>query len=60
MQPRVDTLIIKEIPINWERLEALIQEMLDQGIVEESSSPWASPIVLVAKSSGNTQFCVDY
>ena len=34
--------------------------MSDQGIVEEFSSPWASPIVLVAKSDGSTQFCVDY
>lgn len=26
------------------KVEALIEEMLDQGIVEESSSPWASPL----------------
>ncbi|GBM47529.1 Retrovirus-related Pol polyprotein from transposon 297 [Araneus ventricosus] len=30
------------------------------GIREESSGPWASPIVLAKKKVGSTRFCVDY
>ncbi|GBL91308.1 Retrovirus-related Pol polyprotein from transposon 297 [Araneus ventricosus] len=34
--------------------------MMDNGIIEESSRPLASPIVLVRKKYGSTRFCVDY
>ncbi|GBN42631.1 Transposon Ty3-I Gag-Pol polyprotein [Araneus ventricosus] len=34
--------------------------MVDNRIIEESSGPWASPIVLVKKKDGSTRFCVDY
>ena len=34
--------------------------MLDQGIIEESSSPWMAPAVFVKKSSGEIRLCVDY
>ncbi|GBM86428.1 Transposon Ty3-I Gag-Pol polyprotein [Araneus ventricosus] len=43
-----------------EEADNLVKEMVDNGIIEESSGPWASPIVLVKKKDGSTRFCVDY
>ena len=37
-----------------------LEEMLDQGVVRPSTSPWASPVVMVKKKDGSLRFCVDY
>ena len=37
-----------------------IEDMLEKGIISPSTSPWASPIVLVHKKSGDLRFCIDY
>ncbi len=34
--------------------------MIEQGVAEPSSSPWAAPIVLVRKHDGTIRFCTDY
>ena len=41
---------LKEQLAQWER----------EGVVEECFSPWASPLVPVAKPNGKTRWCVDY
>lgn len=37
-----------------------MQEMLDMGIIKDSNSPFASPVVLVGKQDGTWRMCVDY
>jgi hypothetical protein len=38
----------------------MVDEMVQGGVITESCSPWASPVVLVRKKSGELRFCVDY
>lgn len=41
-------------------IKQLLKEMKADDITEPSSSPWASPVVLVSKANGKWLFCVDY
>ena len=36
-----------------------VQEMLQQGIIEQSQNGWSSPIVMTWKSDGSRRFCSD-
>ena len=38
----------------------VVETLQEQGLIEPSDSPWASPVVLVRKKNGNWRFCVDY
>ena len=37
-----------------------IREMQQAGVIQPSSSPWASPVVMVRKKDGTHRFCIDY
>lgn len=41
-------------------VEKQVNDMLSQGVIQPSTSPWSSPIVLVKKKDGSYRFCVDY
>lgn len=43
-----------------EKVKDMIQEMINCGIITESSLAYASPILLVKKKTGNQRLCIDY
>ena len=47
-------------PMKHKEVQRQIQDLLNAGAIEESRSPWASPIVLVPKKGGEWRLCVDY
>jgi len=46
--------------VRRENVAEMISAMEKYGVVQPSTSPWASPVVLVPKKDGSLRFCVDY
>ena len=49
------------VPVHLQKpMRELIDNMIKNNIVKKSSSPWASPVVMVTKPDGSYRFCIDY
>ena len=63
--PTGDASPIKQTPrrVSYHQKDEIdknLKSMLDDGVVQPSSSPLAAPVMLVKKKDGSTRFCVDY
>ncbi|KAL2097674.1 hypothetical protein ACEWY4_006881 [Coilia grayii] len=47
-------------PSDYEAVKTHINQLLQAKVIRESSSPFASPLVLVKKKDGSLRLCVDY
>ncbi|CAF2058356.1 unnamed protein product [Rotaria magnacalcarata] len=47
-------------PARRQIIESNLNEMLQEGIITPSKSPWASPVVLAPKKDDSMRFCIDY
>lgn len=50
----------RQSPTEQEIIEKEVREMLANGVIRLSKSPWSSPVVLVKKKDGTIRFCVDF
>ena len=46
--------------VKQDEIDRQVENMVEQGVIEESNSPWASNVVVVTKKDGSARVCIDY
>ena len=47
-------------PVELNEVERQVSELLKQGLIEPSSSPYGAPVLFVTKKDGSLRMCIDY
>ena len=50
----------KKSPMEREHIAKEVQQLMEDGFIRPSMSPWGSPVVLARKKDGTLRFCIDY
>ena len=46
-------------PVEMRELRDQIQQLLSQGFIRRSTSPWGAPVLFVKKKDGSLRLCID-
>ena len=47
-------------PVDLQELRVQLLELLDEGFIRPSTSPWGAPVLFAKKKSKTLQLCIDY
>ncbi|KAB2624761.1 S ribonuclease [Pyrus ussuriensis x Pyrus communis] len=47
-------------PAKLRELKVQLQELVDKGFIQPSTSPWGAPVLFVRKKDGTLRLCIDY
>ena len=47
-------------PAELQELKTQLQDLLKQGFIRPSTSPWGAPVLFVKKNDGTLRLCIDY
>ena len=47
-------------PRELKELKEQLEELLDKGFIQPSTSPWKAPVLFVKKKDGSLRLCIDY
>ena len=47
-------------PAELREFKVLLQELVDKGFIQPSTSPWGAPVLFVRKKYGTLRLCIDY
>ncbi len=58
--PPIRQSVRRMLQLRRQEAKKLLDDMLGRSVIQPSSSPWTSPVVLVPKKDGFLRFCIDY